>query len=149
MTVPIDSFGRAAAAYAKAARGEPPLEAVAWRRAMRGSRGSRIGASAPAAPISMTFNSDMLTFSPANHSSRTLAVAGGRQSFADMVRGALDDAVAGGRESEKASVAAVEQGADLNHVVTAVAEAELTLQTVVAVRERIIEAYKDILRMPI
>lgn len=103
MTVPIDSFGRAAAAYAKAARGEPPSEAV----------------------------------------------AGGRQSFADMVRGALDDAVAGGRESEKVSVAAVEQGADLNHVVTAVAEAELTLQTVVAVRERIIEAYKDILRMPI
>jgi flagellar hook-basal body complex protein FliE len=34
-------------------------------------------------------------------------------------------------------------------VVTAVAEAEATLQTVVAVRERIIEAYKDILRMPI
>jgi flagellar hook-basal body complex protein FliE len=34
-------------------------------------------------------------------------------------------------------------------VVTAVAEAEATLQTVVAVRERIIEAYKEILRMPI
>ena len=34
-------------------------------------------------------------------------------------------------------------------MVTAVAEAEATLQTVVAVRERIIEAYKDILRMPI
>ena len=51
--------------------------------------------------------------------------------------------------SEKASVAAVGQGADLNHVITAVAEAEVTLQTVVAVRERIIEAYKDIMRMPI
>jgi flagellar hook-basal body complex protein FliE len=103
MTVPIDSFSRAAAAYARAARGEPPPQEA----------------------------------------------SGARQSFADMVRGALGDAITTGRQSEKASVAAVEQGADLNHVVTAVAEAELTLQTVVAVRERIIEAYKEILRMPI
>ena len=41
------------------------------------------------------------------------------------------------------------QGADLSQVVTAVAEAETTLQTVIAVRERVIEAYKEILRMPI
>ena len=103
MPVPVDSYGRAAAAYAKAARAEPASEA----------------------------SSD----------------AG--QSFAEMVRGALNEAVTAGRDSERASVAAVQQGTDLNHVVTAVAEAELTLQTVVAVRERIIEAYKDILRMPI
>ncbi|QLH38423.1 MAG: flagellar hook-basal body complex protein FliE [Defluviicoccus sp.] len=34
-------------------------------------------------------------------------------------------------------------------MVSAVAEAEATLQTVVAVRERIIDAYKEIMRMPI
>jgi flagellar hook-basal body complex protein FliE len=34
-------------------------------------------------------------------------------------------------------------------VVTAVAEADLTLQTVVAVRDRVIEAYQNIMRMPI
>jgi flagellar hook-basal body complex protein FliE len=66
-----------------------------------------------------------------------------------MVKGVVDDAIGSGINSEKASVATIGQGADLNHVVTAVAEAEATLQTVVAVRERIIEAYKDILRMPI
>jgi len=33
-------------------------------------------------------------------------------------------------------------------VITAVAEAEVTLQTVVAVRDRVIEAYRDIARMP-
>ena len=38
--------------------------------------------------------------------------------------------------------------ADLSSVVTAVAEAELTLQTVVAVRDKVIESYKQILRMP-
>jgi flagellar hook-basal body complex protein FliE len=37
----------------------------------------------------------------------------------------------------------------MSNVVTAVAEAEAALQTVVAVRDRVIEAYKDIMRMPI
>lgn len=75
--------------------------------------------------------------------------AGAGQSFAEMVKGALNDAVASGAGAEKASAAAVGQGADLHGVVTAVAEAEVTLQTAIAVRERIIEAYKDVLRMPI
>ena len=39
--------------------------------------------------------------------------------------------------------------ADLNSVVVAVAEAELTLNTVVAVRNKVIESYREILRMPI
>jgi flagellar hook-basal body complex protein FliE len=34
-------------------------------------------------------------------------------------------------------------------VVTAVTNAELTLETVVAVRDRVVQAYQDILRMPI
>jgi flagellar hook-basal body complex protein FliE len=34
-------------------------------------------------------------------------------------------------------------------VVTAVAEAETTLQTVVAVRDKVIAAYQDIMKMPI
>ena len=34
-------------------------------------------------------------------------------------------------------------------VVTAVAEAEATLQTVVAVRDKVIAAYNDIIKMPI
>jgi flagellar hook-basal body complex protein FliE len=34
-------------------------------------------------------------------------------------------------------------------VVTAVSNAEVTLQTAVAVRDRVIQAYLDIIRMPI
>jgi len=34
-------------------------------------------------------------------------------------------------------------------VVTAVTNAEVTLQTVVAVRDKVISAYQDILRMPV
>jgi flagellar hook-basal body complex protein FliE len=34
-------------------------------------------------------------------------------------------------------------------VVTAVSNAEMTLQTVVAVRDRVLNAYQEIMRMPI
>ena len=54
-----------------------------------------------------------------------------------------------GQASEPLSLAAVADQADLTQVVTAVAEAETMLNTVVAVRDRVIEAYKDIMRMPI
>ena len=39
--------------------------------------------------------------------------------------------------------------ADLNEIVTAVNNAEMTLQTVVAVRDKVIQAYQEIMRMPI
>ena len=47
------------------------------------------------------------------------------------------------------SRAAAAGKADVNEVITAVSEAELTLQTVVALRDRVIQAYQEILRMPI
>ena len=39
--------------------------------------------------------------------------------------------------------------AALTDVVTALSQAELTLQTATAVRDRVIQAYQDIIRMPI
>ncbi len=45
-------------------------------------------------------------------------------------------------------VQAVAGGANLQEVVEAVNAAEITLQTVVAVRDRIITAYQEIIRMP-
>lgn len=69
--------------------------------------------------------------------------------FAALVRSALAGAVASGHAAETLSLAAVADRADLTQVVTAVAEAETVLNTVVAVRDRVVEAYKDIMRMPI
>ncbi|MDH5748790.1 MAG: flagellar hook-basal body complex protein FliE [Rhodospirillales bacterium] len=71
------------------------------------------------------------------------------QDFSDLVKGAIREAVKINQQSENVSLAAVADRADLNEVVTAIAEAELTLRTVVSVRDKVIEAYKDILRMPI
>jgi len=47
------------------------------------------------------------------------------------------------------SAQAVTGEADLTDVVAAITSAELTLQTVVAVRDRLISAYQEIMRMPI
>ncbi|MDJ0944155.1 MAG: flagellar hook-basal body complex protein FliE [Kiloniellales bacterium] len=69
--------------------------------------------------------------------------------FADVLRGAVNDGVASLNQAEQVSRAAAVGKADVNEVITAVSEAELTLQTVVALRDRVIQAYQEILRMPI
>jgi flagellar hook-basal body complex protein FliE len=69
--------------------------------------------------------------------------------FSDLVTSAVRQAVEAAEHSEKVSTAALTNGADLTQVVTAIAEAEATLQTLMAVRDRVVEAYKDIMRMPI
>lgn len=68
--------------------------------------------------------------------------------FASLVRSAIDEAVKIGERSENLSINAINDRADMSQVVTAVAEAEVTLQTVVAVRDKVLEAYKEIIRMP-
>jgi len=70
-------------------------------------------------------------------------------SFGEMLSGVMKDAVDAGRAAE-AKTSTVAQGkGDLVDVVTAVNAAEVTLETVVAIRDRVISAYQDIMRMPI
>ena len=53
------------------------------------------------------------------------------------------------KSGEDMAAKAVTGEADLTDVVQAISSAELTLQTVVSVRDRMISAYQDIMRMPI
>ncbi|WP_207477327.1 flagellar hook-basal body complex protein FliE [Arenibaculum pallidiluteum] len=53
------------------------------------------------------------------------------------------------QKAEKASLAAVAGKASTQEVVQAVMAAEVTLQTVVAIRDRMVQAYQDLTRMPI
>lgn len=71
------------------------------------------------------------------------------QSFTDLVKDNLKEAVDAGRQSEKMSLLALQGKADLREVVNAVANAETALQTVVAVRDKVLNAYQDILKMSI
>ncbi len=69
--------------------------------------------------------------------------------FAELLKQAANGAVGALQQGEAASLKAVTGKADITEVVTAVTNAEVTLQTVTAVRDRVIQAYQDILRMPI
>jgi len=68
--------------------------------------------------------------------------------FSNLVKSAIDEAIKIGERSEKVSIQGITDQADISQVVTAVSEAELTLQTVVTVRDKVIDAYNNIIRMP-
>jgi flagellar hook-basal body complex protein FliE len=71
------------------------------------------------------------------------------QSFADMVGDAVHGAIATGKNAETMSAKAIAGTADLREVVTAVTNAEVTLQTALAIRDKVVQAYQEILSMPI
>jgi len=79
----------------------------------------------------------------------TASTGAGGGSFADLVKSSLGDAIDIQRQGEQMSMKAAAGKADLTQVVTAVTNAEVTLQTVVAVRDKVVGAYQDILRMAI
>ncbi len=69
--------------------------------------------------------------------------------FAGILKDTVDQVMEAGRVSDQVSIQAVEGNANIVDVVTAVAESELALETMVSVRDRIISAYESIVRMPI
>jgi flagellar hook-basal body complex protein FliE len=70
-------------------------------------------------------------------------------SFSELLQDTAKGAIEVGKTGEQQSIAAVTKQAELADIITAVSNAEVTLQTVVAVRDRVIQAYQEIMRMPI
>lgn len=75
--------------------------------------------------------------------------SGAAGSFDKLVKTAVESAVKSAKEGEAVTMHSLVNPGDLGSVVTAVSSAEVTMQTVVAVRDRVVQAYQDILRMPI
>jgi flagellar hook-basal body complex protein FliE len=69
--------------------------------------------------------------------------------FSSLLSRALDGAVAAGQQADAQSMQAIAGGGDVTAVVTAVSRAQLALQTTVAIRDRVLQAYQDIIKMPI
>lgn len=69
--------------------------------------------------------------------------------FSEMLQAAMRDATAVSRQAETQMAAQARGKAELVDVVTAVAQAEVSLETVISVRDQMISAYQEILRMPI
>jgi len=73
----------------------------------------------------------------------------GKPSFGELLDHSIDRGIKAQYQGEETSVKTLAKKAELHEMVTAVTNAELTLQTVVAVRDKVINAYQDILKMPI
>jgi flagellar hook-basal body complex protein FliE len=69
--------------------------------------------------------------------------------FADILGKVMNDTVAQSKAAEGAMAAQVQGKAELIDVVTAISSAEASLETVLAVRDQVIAAYQEIMRMPI
>ena len=76
------------------------------------------------------------------------AAAGGPD-FGHLLNQVMTDAIGASRHAETQMAAQVQGKAQLVDVVTAISSAEASLETVIAVRDQVISAYQEIMRMPI
>jgi flagellar hook-basal body complex protein FliE len=97
-------------------------------------------AAAAAYRAAAQINSPAATITPAN-------LPG--PNFGDFLSGAIKDSVNTIRQGEQAATAQVAGKANLVDVVQQVNQAELTLDTVVAVRDKVVQAYQSIMNMAI
>ena len=70
-------------------------------------------------------------------------------SFSDLLQQVAEGVAETTQKAETASIQAAAGQAELIDVVTAVTNAELALESVVAVRDKVVQAYQDIIKMPI
>lgn len=68
---------------------------------------------------------------------------------AEALAGVARDFAATLRQGEEMSVAAMTGDADPHALVQALAQTELAVETAVTVRNKVVEAYQEILRMPV
>ena len=93
-----------------------------------------------------------LTVSPAGAAgayARVLGGGGAQPGFESALTQALDGVVSAGHQADAQAMKAISGGGNLTEVATAVSHAELALQTAVAIRDRVVQAYQDVMRMPI
>ena len=105
-----------------------PLMAARAYAAVQGGGGVSVAPSANAAP------------------SIGLNQAGG---FADLLQNVMTQTTQQTRAAETQMAQSVQGQGNLIDVVTAISSAEASLETVMAVRDQVISAYQEIMRMPI
>ena len=74
---------------------------------------------------------------------------GGGQSFSAVLKDAIGSVLESGRKSDAQTVAMASGKANVMDVVTAVAETDVKVSTLVSVRDKVIAAYEDIMKMAI
>lgn len=69
--------------------------------------------------------------------------------FGDLVTRAVEQGVSVSRSAEAASTQALMGQGSVTEAVLAISRAELALQTAVSLRDRVVSAYQEVMRMPV
>lgn len=86
---------------------------------------------------------------PSANVGQAVGGSSGGQGFSELLRTAVNNVVEAGRQSDTQAQAMAAGKANVVDVVTAVAETEVAVEAMVAVRDKVISAYEEIMRMPI
>ena len=78
-----------------------------------------------------------------------LAAPPGGGSFADVLAQQVQGVVEAGRTSDAMAIDMVNGKANVVDMVTALSETEIAIESMVTIRDRVISAYEEIMRMPI
>jgi flagellar hook-basal body complex protein FliE len=84
-----------------------------------------------------------------NVADKTPQPSAGDASFGDILKSSLDSAIDAQHKSEKTSADAIVGKAGMTDVLQAVNNAEMALKTVLAVRDRVVQAYQEVMRTSI
>jgi flagellar hook-basal body complex protein FliE len=87
-----------------------------------------------------------LAIDPGAAGAEAMAPGGG---FGDILKSAMNDVMKSTKNAESQMVNQAQGKAELVDVVTAVSSAQSSLETVMAIRDQVIGAYQEIMRMPI
>jgi flagellar hook-basal body complex protein FliE len=97
-----------------------------------------IGALRPAAPTGPT--------SPAGDATTT---PGASTSFADTLKQLVDGAETNATHANAAVTGMLDKSVDVHDAMIALQRAEMSLQLAVQIRNKLVQAYQDIMRMPV
>ena len=78
-----------------------------------------------------------------------LSSTGSENSFTDLLAQAMGTVTETGKAADTATANSTAGRTDMIDIVTAVAESETAMQTLISVRDRVISAYEEIMRMTI
>ncbi len=70
-------------------------------------------------------------------------------SFSASLEQAMEQAVEVGHSADHQAMKAISGDGNLTEVVTALSKAQLTLASVTTIRDKVVQAYQDIMKMPI
>jgi flagellar hook-basal body complex protein FliE len=94
----------------------------------------------------------IITVTPSTAANAYKSVDSGTTSgsdFGGVLQRAIQGTVDANQQAEQLATQAISGGGNLTEVVAAVSKAELALQTATTIRDRVVQAYQDIMKMPI